>query len=220
MGFLRGQQANFAYWHGRTRQATHLAQDGLRYLSDGAGAVRLHCLLAMAAAKLGQPDQTRTAVIAGPRTREREHHDDLHDEIGGQFAFQPAKQSYLAGTAFADLHEGESNAVAELQTAIRLFQAGPADELSYGCEAIAFINLAVARLRQGDLDAVKLTPVLTLPSGKRIDALPHRLSSVRSELAASRYQGSAQARELDEQIENFSRETIGGDLHDLPATPA
>lgn len=220
MGFLRGQQANFAYWHGRTRQASHLAQDGLLYLSDGAGAVRLHCLHAMAAAKLGQPDQARTAIIAGRQTRGREHRDELHDEIGGQFACQPAKQSYLAGTAFADLHDGESDAIAELQTAIRLFQAGPADDRSYGCEAIAFINLALAQLRHGDLDAVDLAPVLTLPPDKRIDALPHRLSAVRSVLAAPSYQGSAQARELDEQIENFSRETIVGDLHDLPATPA
>ncbi|HUY50990.1 MAG TPA: hypothetical protein VMV92_35675 [Streptosporangiaceae bacterium] len=220
MGFLRGQQANFAFWHGRTRQASYLAQDGLRYLSDGAGAVRLHYLHAMAAAKLGQPDQTRSAIAAGRQARERQHRDELHDDIGGQFACQPAKQSYLAGTALAELPDGGTDAITELQAAIRLFQAGPPHDRSYGCEAVAFINLALAQLRHGDLDAINLMPVLTLPPDRRIDALPHRLSAVRSELAAPRYQGSTQARELDEQIENFSRETIVGDLHDLPATPA
>jgi len=219
MGFLRGQQANIAYWAGRPRQAGYLALDGLRYLPEGSGAVRLHCLHAMAAAKLGQPGQARTAIRAGRQAREGGHRDELHDEVGGQFACTPAKESYLAGTALADVHEGESGAVAELQTAIRLFQDSPPEDRSYGCEAMAGINLAVAQLRHGDLDAVDLGPVLTLPSDKRIDALPQRLAVVRSELATPRYQGSAGARELDERIEDFSHETIVGDLHDLPAAP-
>lgn len=219
MGFLRSQQANITYWNGRPRQASYLALDGLRYLPDGAGAVRLHCLHGMAAAKLGQPDEARAAITAGHQARERGHRDELHDEVGGQFACLPSKEHYLAGTALADVHEGEADAIAELRTAIRLFQDGPAEDRSYGCEAMASINLALAQLRHGDLDAVDLGPVLGLPSDRRIDALPQRLVAVRSELASPRYQGSAEARELDEHIEDFGRETIVGDLHDLPATP-
>ncbi|HEV2371777.1 MAG TPA: hypothetical protein VGS19_06365 [Streptosporangiaceae bacterium] len=218
MGFLRAQQANIAYWAGRPRQAGYLAFDGLRYLPEGSGAVRLHCLHAMAAAKTGQRDQARAAITASQQARESAHRDELHDEIGGQFAFHQAKQSYLAGTALADVAEAEADAISALQTAIGLFQASPEADRSYGCEAIAGINLAVAQLRLGDLDAVDLGPVLTLPSDKRIDALPQRLAAVRSELAAPRYRGSAEASALDDQIEEFSRETIVGDLHDLPAT--
>ena len=48
-------------------------------------------------------------------------------------------------------------------------------------------------------------------------AIPQRLGRVRSELARNPYQGSPQATELDEQIEDFTRETIVRDLHDLPA---
>ncbi|HUY52169.1 MAG TPA: hypothetical protein VMV92_41780 [Streptosporangiaceae bacterium] len=83
---------------------------------------------------------------------------------------------------------------------------------------MACIHLALAQLRHGDLDAVDLGPVLDLHSDKRIDALPQRLAAVRSEFTAPRYQGSAQARTLDERIEDFSRQTIVSDLHDLPAT--
>jgi hypothetical protein len=173
----------------------------------------------MAAARLGQRDEARAAITAGHQTREHGHRDELHDEIGGQFACTPAKESYLAGTVLADVHDGEADAIRELQTALRLFQDGPAEHRSYGCEAIVSINLALAQLRHGDLDAVDLGPVLGLPSDKRIDALPQRLAVVRSELATPRYQGSAEARELDEHIEDFGRETIVSDLHDLPATP-
>ena len=54
---------------------------------------------------------------------------------------------------------------------------------------------------------------------KRIASLSQRLGRVRAELARPHYQGSAQARELDEQVEDFGGDTIVGALHDLPASP-
>jgi hypothetical protein len=170
----------------------------------------------MAAARTGQRDQARAAITAGHQAREHEHRDELHDEIGGQFACPPAKETYLAGTALADLRDSENDAIGELQTAVRLFQTGPEEDRSYGCEAVAGINLAVVQLRHGDLDAVDLAPVLSLPSDKRIKGLPQRLADVRSELASPRFRGSAEAGALDEQIEEFSQETIVSDLHNLP----
>jgi len=50
--------------------------------------------------------------------------------------------------------------------------------------------------------------------------LPQPLARVRAELAQPRYRGSPQARDLDEQIEQFGRDTIVGVLHDLPASPS
>jgi len=44
-----------------------------------------------------------------------------------------------------------------------------------------------------------------------------QFTRVRAELARPRYQGSPQARNLDERIEDFGRDTIVGVLHDLPA---
>jgi hypothetical protein len=78
--------------------------------------------------------------------------------------------------------------------------------------------MATAQLRAGHLDAaiVAVAPVIALSPGDRIDFLSQRLAAVRTELAQPRFQGSPQATELDERIEEFGRETIVGALHDLP----
>jgi len=103
---------------------------------------------------------------------------------------------------------------------MELYAAGPerGEDHSFELRMLAHINLAVARLRVGELDAAKpaLLPVLALPPGQRIDPLPQRLDTVRAELASSRYHGSAQASDLAEQIEDFSRDTIVGVLSALP----
>jgi len=50
----------------------------------------------------------------------------------------------------------------------------------------------------------------------RLRRHPSEISRAR-ELARNPYQGSPWATELDEQIEDFTRDTIVRDLHDLPA---
>jgi hypothetical protein len=64
---------------------------------------------------------------------------------------------------------------------------------------------------------VALEPVLLLPPAQRISSLPQRLGPVRSVLATPDYQGSAAARHLDEQLEQFTRDTISARLADLPS---
>ena len=61
-----------------------------------------------------------------------------------------------------------------------------------------------------------LAPVLALPPGERTAVQGQRLSAVRAELARPVYRGSAQARELDEKIEEFGCDTIVGVLSALP----
>ncbi len=218
MGFLRGLLVDNAYWQGRARQAHALAAAGLRYAVGGPGAARLHLYRARAAAAYGDAEETRGAIRAAEEARQHGHGDDL-DEIGGEFAFLPARQACLVGHTLSNLTGSEASAAEELRNAIRLYQAMPAEERSYGSEAIAHINLAIAQVRGGDLDAVDLQPVFSLPADKRIDALTPRLAAVRNALASPRYQGSPEARDLDEQIEDFGHETIVAALHDLPAGP-
>jgi hypothetical protein len=82
--------------------------------------------------------------------------------------------------------------------------------------------LAAVRLRSGALDAatVALDPVLTLPSAQRVTSVMTRMRLVRTELAAPVFRGSALARELDERIEEFGRDSVTAGLHGLSTGPA
>ena len=137
------------------------------------------------------------------------------------FGFSRATQHYMAGSGLLEIPQAESVALEELQRATELYAAGPGpgEQYGYGSVALAHVDLATALLRAGRLDAaaVALGPALAVSPGQRISAIPQRLGRVRSELARNPYQGSPQATELDEQIEDFTRETIVRDLHDLPA---
>ncbi len=127
----------------------------------------------------------------------------------------------MAGSALVEIPQAESGAIEDLQRATELYAAGPGpgEQYGYGCVALAHVDLATALLRAGRLDAaaMALGPALAVSPGQRISAIPEHLGRVRSELARNPYQGSPQATELDEQIEDFTRETIVRDLHDLPA---
>jgi hypothetical protein len=219
MAWLRLNLADVAYWSSRPRQAAFLAESGLRYMSVGPTAADLHLMYGRASARLGDATAARRAIATASEAREHGHHDELL-EIGGEFRVSRATQHYHAGFALIEIPDAEAEAASELERAIDLYAAGPdpGEDHSQFSEMLARANLSTARLRAGQIDAAiaAVEPVLTLPSAKRIDLLPQCLAAVRTELARRRYQGSPQARELDERIEDFGRETIVGDLRNLP----
>ena len=61
--------------------------------------------------------------------------------------------------------------------------------------------------------------MLTLSPSQRIPPLTARLDRVRTELSAPIFRESTQARDLDERIEEFGRDTITAGLHSLPGGP-
>jgi hypothetical protein len=212
---LRADLANVAHWRSRPRQARELAENGLQYLAGGPNAAQLHLKHARAAAKLGDAAVARRAIGKARDARELRNNDDLL-QLGGEFGFSLASQCYLAGSALLEIRDAERDAIAELERATELYRAGPEDgeHHSFELHMLAHIELAAARLRVGDLDGVRpaLHPVLSLPPSKRIDPLPQRLRTVRSELARRCYQGSSQAGALATEIEDFSRDTVAGAL--------
>jgi len=220
MAHLRLELAGIGFWP-RPRQSRDLAASGLRYLADGPNAAQLHLQFGRAAARLGDADAARQAIAAASEARERPHNDDLL-EIGGEFGFSRATQNYMAGAAAIEIPGAEADAASALQTAIELYAAGPepGEHHGYGSRALAHVDLTTARLRAGDLDAAAaaIGPVLALPPAKRILALSQRLARTRHEMASPLYQGSQLAGSLDEQIEEFIRDTIASSLHDLPAS--
>ena len=75
---------------------------------------------------------------------------------------------------------------------------------------LAHTELAIARLRSGALDAATaaLEPVMALRPGERTAVQVKRLADLRKELAGAIFHGSAHARELAEQIEEFTRQAV------------
>ena len=219
---LRLQLSTTAYWRGNTRRSRDLAADGLRYLDSGPAAADLHLKLARAHAALGDVDSARRSVNAAHEARERAHHDELL-ELGGEFAVSLATHHYFAGTALVAVNGAEFEAAAEIERAISLYDAGPqpGEQHYFGTKALARIDLAAIRLRSGALDAAATTlqPVLALPTGQRTTHLGSQLKLVRTELAAPIFRTSAEAHRLDEQIEEFTSDSVTG-LHVLPGGPA
>ncbi|HET9079048.1 MAG TPA: helix-turn-helix transcriptional regulator [Trebonia sp.] len=220
---LRLQLSTVAFWRGMTVRSRDLAADGLRYLAAGPTAADLHLKLARAAAVLGDADSARQAITDAHEARAREHTDELL-ELGGEFSVSLATHHYFAGAALSELSEAQTDATTEIKRAVTLYEAGPGpgEEHYFGTRALASIDLAAVRLRTGALDAATaaMTPVLSLPPAQRVSSLRTRMHLVRAELAAPVFRGSAQARELDERIEEFGRDSVTAGLHALPAGPA
>jgi hypothetical protein len=200
-----------------------LAADGLRYATAGQTAASLHVKYANAAARLGDTDSARRAILAAHESREDEQHDDLL-EIGGEFAISRATHHYLAGSVLAQTTGAESDAASEIERAVALYAAGPepGEQHWFGARAMASIDLAVIRLRSGALEAAATTlePALSLAPAQRIASLTDHIRVVRMELAAPVFRGSVQARELDDEIEEFCRDSVTANLNELPAGPA
>jgi transcriptional regulator with XRE-family HTH domain len=215
MARLRLCAAYAAYWGGQPAQAVSLARSGLDYVADGQNAAQLHLYAGLARARLGDAPGARQAIAAARDAREREHHDELL-EIGGEFGFSRAAQSYYAGFVLAEATRGAASggeAAAELESATGLYQAGPepGEDHSRRCQLLAHTDLAIVRLRTGALDAAiaALQPVLALAAGERTAVQAQRLTVLRAELGHPIFRGSAPARALDEQVAEFTRVDLG-----------
>jgi hypothetical protein len=217
MARLRLCAAYAAWWSGRPEQSAGLARSGLEYVADGQNAAQLHLFGGLACARRGDAEGARAAVAAARDARDRDHRDELL-EIGGEFGFSRATQSYYAGFVLSEAAAGD--AIAELEGAAALYASGPGpgEHHSRKCQMLARTDLAIARLRAGVLDAAvtALEPVLALPPAERTAVQGQRLSVLRAELAHPVYRGSPQARSLDEQLAGF----ILADLGTLPAPAA
>jgi hypothetical protein len=222
MARLRLDLADLAYWNGRPREAADMAASGLGYLRSGPTGIQLSLSYGRAVAELGDADAARRAIADAGEAHEHEYGDELTG-IGGEFDLSRASERCRTGSVLIEIPGAESDAATVLESAAALYAdgPGPGETHGFGMEALARINLAEARLRAGMLEAASqaLGPVLSLPIGRRIDSIPRRLGRVQAELHAPVFRGSVQARELDEQIEMFGRESVTAGLHSLPGGP-
>jgi hypothetical protein len=213
MAKLRLDLAGMSYWGGQVRHAADLASSGLEYLSGGPTRAQLHLRYGRSAARMGDAVAARQAIEAARQVTGLAYSDDL-TSIGGEFELSRASAQYLIGSVLIEITGASEEAATQLEQAVDLYAAepGPGETHGYGAAALASINLAEARLSAGGLDraASALEAVLALPASRRIDPIPQGLARIRAGLTAASYRGSVLARELDERIEAFSRESITG----------
>ncbi|HUY49826.1 MAG TPA: helix-turn-helix transcriptional regulator [Streptosporangiaceae bacterium] len=145
MGWARGTQALAALWDHRYLDALQHIEDGLIHAPAGMGTVRLHAIRARALAAQGDHAQAAAAIAAAAMARTSAHPDDLHAGVAGEFAFDDAKLCYYEALTLADDRD-PARAERAAATAIRLYQSVPARTRSYGCEALARVQLARAQL--------------------------------------------------------------------------
>ena len=210
MGWARGTQALAAIWDQRFADAVRHAEDGLLYVPAGVGAARIHAIHARALAACGDAVAARAAMTAADKARADADadRDELHDSVGGEFAFDAAKLRYYQALALLDSGDpaGAEQAAAE---AIALYEAIPARDRSYGCAALARVQLAKAALIGNRLeDAIEaLGGVLALDPQRRISSLNQHLDACRELLQGPAHLSSAASRRLDQQLAAFSAES-------------
>ena len=205
MGWARGTQGLAAIWDKRYLDAAGHARDGLAYAPSGMAAARLHAIQARALAADGDRAQARLALQAAGAAYEQARGDDLHLGIGGEFAFDDAKLWYYRALTFADIGD-LAQAGSAAATAIKLYEHAPARSRSYGCQALARVELARAHLNGNKLDdaAEVLAGLFRLEPGMRISSLHEHLQAFRSELRGPASHGSRTARQLEQQLAAFS----------------
>ena len=207
MGWARGTQALAAIWDQRFADAVRHAEDGLLYVPTGLGAARNHAIHARALAACGDAVAARAAMTAAEKAHADADaaRDELHDGVGGEFSFDAAKLRYYLALALLDSGDpaGAEQATAE---AIALYEAVPERARSYGCVALARVQLAKAALMGNRLeDAIEaLGSVLALDPQRRISSLNEHLEACRQLLRVPGYSGSGAARELEQQLAAFS----------------
>lgn len=203
--WTRGHQSLLAYWTGRPHHAVTLASAGLAEAPAGSPRARLHCIAARAWAHVGNQVETQAAIVAADDAWEGPpSHDDLHDEVAGEFAWGPSRHAACIGSALVQIGDGHA-AADRMRTALAVL---PTDQDGGLLAERAYSDLANAELLRRDLDAAShaLEPVWQLPAPNRGEGVTGRLIKAERLLVTKPWQRDRQAAALRDQIVLFNAE--------------
>lgn len=203
--WVRGTQGLIAEWTLHYRDALEFVRDGQRYAHGPEQQARLAAIEARTLARAGDTPAALEAMSRANHARELPDRADRLSSVGGILTFPHVKQMYYAGSTLVlagEVAQGERACT----DVISSYETGPLDQRSYGDEAIARVDLAVARLLGDDLDGASeaLQPVLQLPTAQRIRQITDSLTRVRDRLILPRYANAQAARSLIDELNQFS----------------
>ncbi len=219
-----GMQAITAYWRGQAGEAVSLVEAGVSLAPPGSPRARLLSISARAWAHAGDAARARSALALADRDRDSigDHgSDELHDVIGGQFAWGPARQAMSAASALLTIGDPFQAAV-HAREAIRL---QPEDQAGQRVGLLARADLAYAELAQDQVDAAEatLSPIWELEPAQRRLGLVERLGNISDMLARPRLARSEPVIGLVERIAVFTAEAapkalLAGSASALPSS--
>jgi hypothetical protein len=204
--FAGGTLAYCAYFTSRYSDAVNHARQAqmLPGLGDTAR-IRLAAIEARAYGYL----QDRGAVRRALEMQEAfdgSNTDEMHDDVGGEFAFGPSRQSMSNASTLLLMRDGQAAEKAS-QRAMDLVLARPPRQRSAVVLAKAAVDLALARLLRGDLEGAHeaLDLVWRVPADQRVTGLMNRVGTLRRALTNERFQGTHLVAELADHSEDFTR---------------
>jgi hypothetical protein len=207
--WARAIQSFVCYWAGQPRDAVRYAQLGADFATATRSTSSLYLFAgeARAWAALGNTEQATALIERAERARDQIAPDDL-DEFGGPCTFGEPKLLYYAARALATLPEHTRGAETYAVRAVDAYQDQHGPDWDYNCQADSRVSLALARLASGDLDGAgdPLTGVFELPPEQRVSDIVNTISLVHREL--NRFATDQRARDLQEQIELFTRTSL------------
>nr|WP_171110838.1 helix-turn-helix transcriptional regulator [Streptomyces sp. N502] len=195
--WVKGTAALIAEWSTHRFTALEYTQQAIRHAPDGETRIRTAAIEARAAARIGDRDTALAALQELERAREQHTDPDGLTRFGGLLTFPEAKQEYYIGGTYTLLGEHEL-AEHHAATAIELYATGPAEQRSYGDEALARLDIVTARISAGEIEGVgeQLHPILELPVDRRIRQLGDAVQGVARLLEDPRFAGNRAVREL------------------------
>ena len=150
-----GLEATLAFWEGRGRDALDRIDAGLAIAPLGAPRFRLMNIAARSHATLGNPVGVRAAIAAAAAEREAMdgRRDELHDVVGGEFAFDDARAAACAGAALLQVGDAR-NALSQTHRTFALHMSGTSPT-STAVLSGASVDGAAALALQGDLSGAE-----------------------------------------------------------------
>ncbi|MFE0421213.1 helix-turn-helix domain-containing protein [Streptomyces sp. NPDC058953] len=161
--------ALIAEWSGQPARALQLTERAAALAPAGHSRIRATAIEARTAARAGDLGRA-TGALAQMHDAQGESADpDGITEFGGIFTFPSAKQDYYRGATYSLLGRHDE-AEFYATRAVEQYRYGPPESRSYGDEALATIDIALARIRQDDIPTAArvLQELLELAPAKRI----------------------------------------------------
>ncbi|RKT06035.1 hypothetical protein BX286_4071 [Streptomyces sp. 3211.6] len=204
--YATGSLAIVAYFAGRPAEAVRHARSALAFGGLGdVGRRRLLSIAARAYGHLGNREEAGRATAAAVAV-DTGARDELHDGVGGEFAFDEERLVMSAATTALLIGDG-SQGEAQARRALELVSGRPPARQSTTVKAKASADLAAALLVRGELEAAEeaLTPLWELPGDRRSAGILDRVTALRSALTAPSWRTAQLAVELGERIEDYGR---------------